>query len=449
MDLNYDNDYDNTKAENVNEEKNENSINLERINTNYEKLKQQVADAEKRYEQLKEKADKLKKPYYKCQYIYESVKETGDKEKIDLAKSKLDEVKKQIQEVKLEATKEKQSIERYKKSIDIKLDVVKNNPEMAKEIDKALLKRYERQQTKLTKEKSELVVQKVKLYSFQDLISKHPSVGNNLRGVLSGIQSLNEIDEKYEDNKYLDNGATRYKDYRIKVTLDMKRKDVNAKIEKNLQLLFDFCGKNGISQAEVASYITMIGENGFIERDGQIDLDYSFNKNINRLNDQIYKYDKRINDYSTLRESIQESIKESENNEKINAENNVKNNAKGKVENIVKNNAENRTNNAVIDIEDNQIKWWQFGKRFRNWWILRREGKQRQQLPSASIENQKDTEITINNTENNIKNDLNIDNFKYNIVRDAMEKQQKADFRYLEKMRKQDEKNQDIDEEER
>lgn len=410
-------------------------MNLEEINNSYGEVKQKIANAEKKYEELNAKIQKFKKPYYGWKFKLISAQEKEDEAGIKEAQGKLNDIKKKVGEIKAQANKQKEDIEKFKSQINEKIESIKKDPELQNQIDSALLRRYERQENKLTKEKAELVGKKVGLLSFKDMINEHPSVGNNFYGVFSSIQWLNDVEEKIEENKIEENGTIKWKDYSIFGELELQRQEANEKLQKNYDLLKDYCAKNNISEQDVKSYINMIGEN--IPRYGKIDLEDTFNKTIKKMDKQILSYDKRITDYNTLKNELRNSLGLSDNT----LEN------KTTDETLKDNESENVPENTS---SESKIKWWQFGTRFKNWWARRKLSRiEGLPAPSNATENVKEENENKGLAENKEDTRKSSENFRYEIVREAMESQQKDDFRFAKEVRKQNMENKDIDEEER
>ena len=376
-------------------------MDLEKMNTNYGKLKQRIENSEKKYEQLKQSAKKLKAPYYKQHYRLLIAQEEGNTEEINEAKQELEELKRQMKELRDRAIKEKEIIAKSKASIDNKLEKIKNNPETSKQIDKALSVRYERQVNKLTKEKTEIVGKKSGLLIFKDLISDHPSLGNNLKGILYSTRQIKELDDKIKENTYEENGVIKYKDIDAAKELQIQLAEANGKLQKNCELLFDYCDRKKINKEEIKSYINLLVDNGFVEKKGgEIDINATFDKNVKKLDRQINGYDKRINDYSLLI-----NIKQ----EKANEQN---------IPNV------------------NKIKWWQFGKRFKNWL----ENRKKNRLPESSVP-------TFEAQNSSSERENFNDSLKYDIVRDVMSTRQNEDLKNAKQIRKENEKTNDLDEE--
>lgn len=410
-------------------------MNLEEINNSYGEVKQKIANAEKKYEELNAKIQKFKKPYYGWKFKLISAQEKEDEAGIKEAQGKLNDIKKKVGEIKAQANKQKEDIEKFKSQINEKIESIKKDPELQNQIDSALLRRYERQENKLTKEKAELVGKKAGLLSFKDMINEHPSVGNNFYGVFSSIQWLNDVEEKIEENKIEENGTIKWKDYSIFGELELQRQEANEKLQKNYDLLKDYCAKNNISEQDVKSYINMIGEN--IPRYGKIDLEDTFNKTIKKMDKQILSYDKRITDYNTLKNELRNSLGLSDNT----LEN------KTTDETLKDNESENVPENTS---SESKIKWWQFGTRFKNWWARRKLSRiEGLPAPSNATENVKEENENKGLAENKEDTRKSSENFRYEIVREAMESQQKDDFRFAKEVRKQNMENKDIDEEER
>lgn len=371
-------------------------MNLEIVNNNYSILKQKIEKAEEELKKLAKDMEKLEESYNAKYTKLEVAKimknDTREKE----AEKELAEVEKEIMQFKSKMMKQKEIAEKAKTSIDIKIQRIKDDPEISEQIDKALAVRYEKKLNKLNKEKDELVTKKEGLVSFQELVTKHPTIGNNLKGIISSMKQIKDIDNQINENKVVVNGVTGYKDAGLVKSLNLKRVELKEKFGKNTELLFDYCDRKNINKENIKKYIDMIIGNSVVEKDGKINLNETFNKSINEMNKKIDKKDQSIEQYSMLVAIKQLDIDYS---------------------------------------EENKIQWWQLGKRFKNWINKIKRKRMPEQTISYQTKDAKEERKTFN------------ENLKYDIVRDAMESRSKEDFEFAEKVRQKNEKENNNDNE--
>ena len=379
-------------------------MDLEKVNNNYGKIKQKIEQWEKEYEKLNKEVERQKSEIYKQTGKLLIAKGEGNEKAIKDETEKLTELKKKMAGIKNKAKEQKEEIEESKATIEKKIQQIKNDPEISQQINKALQVRYQRQVNKLNKEKAEVVGKKAGLLNFKDLISYHPSLNNNLKGILCSTRDIKEIENKIEENKFVENGVVKFKDSSLDKQLRGQLVQANDKLQKNSQLLFDYCDKKKINKEEVKSYLDLLVDNGIVEKqNGEINIDATFDKNIKKLDKKIKSYDKRIQNYSLLVKNTQT--------------------------------IENAQNNINVD----QIKWWQFGKRFKNWIEMRK----RDRLPAPQ-----EQQSHVQNVMKEERKSFN-KNLKYDIVREAMNKQEKEDLRNAKEIRRQSREEEERKEDER
>lgn len=379
-------------------------MDLEKVNNNYGKIKQKIEQWEKEYEKLNKEVERQKSEIYKQTGKLLIAKGEGNEKAIKDETEKLTELKKKMAGIKNKAKEQKEEIEESKATIEKKIQQIKNDPEISQQINKALQVRYQRQVNKLNKEKAEVVGKKAGLLNFKDLISYHPSLNNNLKGILYSTRDIKEIENKIEENKFVENGVVKFKDSSLDKQLRGQLVQANDKLQKNSQLLFDYCDKKKINKEEVKSYLDLLVDNGIVEKqNGEINIDATFDKNIKKLDKKIKSYDKRIQNYSLLVKNTQT--------------------------------IENAQNNINVD----QIKWWQFGKRFKNWIEMRK----RDRLPAPQ-----EQQSHVQNVMKEERKSFN-KNLKYDIVREAMNKQEKEDLRNAKEIRRQSREEEERKEDER
>ncbi len=364
-------------------------MNLEEVSNNYKSLKSKVENCKKAYEKLNGLV-KNQKALIDIQYGKMLIaRGEGKEQEMNAAKEELEKLNKRMKEIEEKAKKLKESIEKSKTEMEDKLQTIKEDPEIGPQINKALRARYERQVDKLNKEKSEVVGKKAGLLIFKDLVADHPNLSNNLKEILYSARDIKEINNKIEENQYVENGVLKFKDANVQQQLQQQLTQADDKLRKNSQLLFDYCDKKQINKEEVKNYISLLVDNGMVEKQsGEINIEATFNKNTVKLDKEINRYDKRISEYSLLIEN-QKSLGNTQNGDKI--------------------------------------KWWQFGKKFKNWMEIRKRKKLPQQ--SAQTTQSKKEEKEERKSFNK--------NLKYDIVREAMDQQQKEDLRNAKQLRNQ------------
>ena len=369
-------------------------MNLEEVNTNYKKLKEKLKYAEEELEKLSKEKDKYRELYDSKYTKLEVAKMMGNDSRTKEAEKELADVEKEIMQFKYKMMKQREIAERAKTSIDLKIERIKNDPEISEQIDKALAVRYERKLNKLNKEKDKLARDKEGLVFFKDLVTIHPTIGNNLKGIISNFLKIKDIDNQIKENSYIKNGVVRYHDMYLEATLELNRTKLIEKVGKNADLLWAYCDKKNINKEEIKRYMEMLVGNGVVKEEGNIDLNGTFNRSINKINNEIDRHDERIEQYSILVGNKQQDIDYS---------------------------------------EQNKIKWWQFGKRFKNWINQIKRKRMPEQTISYQTKDAKEERKTFN------------ENLKYDIVREVMESKSKEDLKYAEEVRLQNQKENDND----
>lgn len=343
-------------------------MDLEKTNKEYLDLKQEIENV-KQYIELK---DKEKETLSEDKIIQTSIKivaeRAGDNDKADSAKEEIERIDIQLEALKRELEEKKNELNEFNKTLYSKVKDVMKDPEMKQAMNEALAKRYDRQIKKYNKEKEIAVLEKdskeseKKRYeALRNLINKHPALEKNLNGILSAKATIKKLNDELATLDYQKDAT------RIAEITGKEMKEALDKLDKNKEPLMNYINKNKIN----VKYedIEKMADSG-LGLDETID---ELGKDIKGYNKKIKGYDKNIHNYTVALENI-----------------------KGELGEPVKSTTENKTPSTT----ENKPKWYQFGKRFKNWVEQKRQPK----LPEPSPK----------------KGDNIRDALKYDIVRDLV-----------------------------
>jgi len=390
----------------------------------------------------------------------------GAEKKLQLAKQQLRQYEQLLETRKIE-------LEYIQGQIDSKLDELKKDPEMKKHIDDVLTLKYERKILSLNNQKEDeiknskeakkiedLEGQKVTISKIQQLIEEHPSVANNIKGIIAGAIGLNNkenntIDitnadmvkkydeyknklEQYEQNlkdaqegkktSYVFTPSEAEEARKFVELFENSKKDsqidYQSKIEKNEILLEIATGKSKIeiTAQEIIDQLNKIRLKPNVEIDTNMILseymsflDMRIEKVNTELNDKIDAINKNIKRNEIALENVSRGVvkgnqpaQKQQNNRKTNSnheKSRFKFNTKG-------------YNKQEYDKEkkDRGIGFFNFIKKYK----LRQELMNRPELPESGI---KEIESTHRKTLSNEKNPYK-DGLKYEVVQEYIKQEQ-------------------------
>lgn len=353
-------------------------MNLEQINTEYTQLKSSLTQFAEDIKVLEQKVNDLADD----KDIYVGKVKEGKRNGLDVSpiEEHLEAINKNLNEAKNNLLQKKDELEQIKIKINVKMAEIQNNPEMLKHLQQIMTKRYNRKLAKLKQEKEEVIGNKDRLLSLKQLVTDHPTLGNNLKGIFSAKDAIKSLEETL-------NSLSPDEDNRGILT-DIQ--EMREKLATNKQSLMDYIQKNNLNITE-KDIDSLTSHSPVINGKGELDLDTTINKDISKLNRQIKGYEKSINHCTIAPKVLAHSVKPTNAPQPSTIEQPP----------------------SKPEPPEQKTKWYQFIQRFKNWKEKRAENKKPKTLPSGQPQ-------TLNNNNQSQNNSLFKDSLKYDIVNDAL-----------------------------
>ena len=306
-------------------------MNLENENKEYLKLQKDIEDAKKYIEAKKKDLDILlddrtihNAELIKARRAKDSALEATEKKEVE----KLD---KAIEALKTELEEKRKELTGFEISLNMKIQMVMEDPEMKDEISKALKERYDRKRKKEERKAEKIII-------LMELIDKHPSLENNLTGILVAKDEIRKLEKELNE---LDPKSPDYLTRKTEIETKLLPAAGN-KLKTNKNLLMAYMQKNKIDIKE--EDLDEIAERRAKRDDhGRIDAKLTLERDLANTEKNIRRYEHMVD----------------------------------------KNNIELENNNPVNNgpaFPAEKPKWYQFGKRFKNWL----ENRKQQALPASN-----------------------------------------------------------------
>lgn len=352
--------------------------------------------------------------------------EQDKREKIEEVDKKILQKTEEIRQIRRKLLERKQSIKQIKEEIDAKMAEIKENPEMRKHLNTVLKKRYERELPKVKKEKEKLIEEKDqvekkqkkliekndKVEKIKQLTTNHPTLANNLKGMISAYKTAESLTTELEELKSTTENGFEYTDpERAKKIINELLPAAEKKMKTNKDQFMKYINKNklGITEQDVDELV----KKGIINEKGEVDLEKTFVKTTKELNEQIngskqsiIKLNRRIKE---LNESIEDYTFAID--------------GKGTIETAKPRRGQQKNRGQM---NEEKPKWFQLIKRFRAW----RDRRNQPELPEGGQE-------TPSEEEKKTKSPVDefADSLQYNIVKDVVEQTQKEELEEARKAR--------------
>ena len=199
----------------------------------YKKIYQKTQRLQATVKNLEQQLKILKREWQDAKLKETRAKEDGDvvteKEAQAEAATKI----KEIEEAQAKLNLIREVITKNKNKVDGYIQELKKDPEFEEHVNDILEKRYNRQLAKAIKEQNQV-------NTILDLCQKHPTLSNNLKGMISAQEELDKLNKEIET---LDAEKDKDKLDEIKGKIDA----AFGKKNKNMDLFMDFCTKNNLN----------------------------------------------------------------------------------------------------------------------------------------------------------------------------------------------------------
>lgn len=368
---------------------------LEDVNKKYVQLKADLQKANTEVMTLEKNVSDLAedKMLYEADKIL--AKRSGNIAAEQIADRELARVVSELQKAKKDAEEKKSEILQTKQDIERVISAIKENPMMKQHLNEVLKKRYERQIKKVEKEKEDLKNKKEKISKIQELTEHHPSLSNNLKGILGATKEIKDLEKELKELTIQKaGGLVTYTNPVRANTIRMKLlPEAKNKVETNKNLIMSYIQKNNLDIKE--EDIMEFADRGCVQRQtkggaNEVDLEASFKRYNKSLERQIKGRDKSITDHTRAMQQKDEEIE-----------------------------------TATREGEDTP-KRWQIFKRFRNWLNRRRQPA----IPEHTTPNNND------NSRDIYSNNVFRDSLKYEVVREAADKMKEQELKSAKQSRK-------------
>ena len=391
----------------------------------------------KEQERSKSKLEGLEIQLQQCN-LYIQAQEVGLKKPglSDDEKSKIEAEIEKLKESAKDINAQAEQIKRIPDALNMMIDEMAQNPQMKKAINKHLTRGY----NKKLKEAEE---QKAKVTTLQNLIKAHPSIGSNIKGMLSAIERLKKLKAHLET-------LDPEKDQDIFETTNAAIIEVQNKFNRSRESVEQFLSKNDVG-LDISDIDEITSHGCRLKGNNEVDVEKT-------LNAQLNEFDKKIAYYNyALAKTTHEQTQNAELGKTTPAFNFIKGNQlKGRKQEQVP--EQGQTQNAELgettpafdvihgnrlqgkkhtqtsnpnNLPADDIKWWQFGKRFRRWNENRKaraanKGKDMSGLDKmGNIPTEPETQQPENQQPETQQYRIKENIFDYDIVNDYVERQER------------------------
>ncbi len=273
---------------------------LKGLNKGYANAKKIIADKTKEYNKLSKQLEILMANLEAAQAVKKAAKLENDNATVIAEDGVIKIVQQQIAALRRPLEELKETIAQEQYNIDSRVNDLRANPEVQKQIDEVLAKKYKEALTKKKEGVTKLTERKARIEEIKKVIKEDPLVERALGGIL-------EIQSEIKDlNKQLEAISSKDKDGKITYTDDAKADDLNRKIEaaeeKNTaekDVFIKSVATKGL-KIEGKDIDELISGKIARDKDGNVLVDKTLSNEEKMIDRQAKKDNKAISDYESM-----------------------------------------------------------------------------------------------------------------------------------------------------
>lgn len=342
-------------------------------------------------------------------------KEDNDKEGEKEAKLAKEAAQKKVEQIKTKIEKLQGKLQESHDKVDSYINELKKDPEFENHLNSILEKRYNRKLKAATQEKAQVE-------NIIALCKAHPTLSNNLKGMIRAQEGLEKLKEELEP---LDIEKDEVKIEKISEEI----RAMVTKKENNSNLFIAYCEKNNVNVSK-EFLEKLVEEKGFArDKQGNIKLESTLN-NISK------GYTKQIKSYQKAIEKVP--------NAKAFADNRVvKEEIQTPLSVISRGDLEKE---ETSELPVPKFKWYEFRKRFNAWRERKAVEKQDKKVEEESKNEAAETTVLPIEEVKQKASDKFREAYKYDIVKDYVDAQEKNIYKEASKEVRKEKSNEDSQE---
>ena len=358
-----------------------------------QRLSQNVKDLEQQLKMLKREWEDAKIKQIRA-------KEDGDASLEKEAQTEIEAKVEETKKIQAKLDKIKEVIEKNKSKVDGYIEELKKEPGFEEHVNSILEKRYNRQLAKALKEEQQV-------NTILDLCQKHPTLANNLRGMVRAQEELDKLDKEIQS---LD--AEKDKDRLDEI--QSKIEELVGKKNSNMDMFMAYCAKKDVN-VDREFLDRLISEKGFAhDKQGNINVEKTL-KNMSK------GYKKRVLAYQVAIGRIPNARMSARNEETLGDPEVAETQPTTKLERLTSDPM--KENDPTAQPPAPKFKWYEFRKRF-NAWRERKKAEKQAQTKQEEQEQDTETSSTSTSTSEKFRN-----SYKYDVVKDYVDKREEEIYK--------------------
>ena len=373
----------------------------EQLDQNYNKDKkayQKTQRLSQNVKDLEQQLKMLKREWEDARIKQIRAKEDGDASLEKEAQAEIETKVEEAKKVQARLDTIKEVIEKNKSKVDGYIEELKKEPGFEEHVNSILEKRYNRQLAKALKEEQQV-------NTILDLCQKHPTLANNLRGMVRAQEELDKLNKEIEP---LDPEKDKDKLDEIQSKID----ELVGKKNSNMDMFMSYCVKKDVD-IDREFLENLISEKGFAhDKQGNINVEKT-------LKNMAKGYKKRVLAYQVAIGRTPNARMSARNEETLGDPEVAETQPTTKLERLTSDPMKEQKPEPPAPT----FKWYELRKRFK-YWMEKRKAEKQAQTKQEEQEQDTETSSTSTSTSEKFRN-----SYKYDVVRDYVDKKEEEIFK--------------------
>lgn len=345
----------------------------ETLKQEYEKFKEALDITINEVKALEDRHSYLEDERIIAQASIITAKRNKNEDEKNKAEDYLNTIDSQLAGIKEDLFNKKERVEVLKVRINMRVEALKENPQVAEELNTEMSNGYEARLDELRDEEEHLIEEKDRMENLKELTEKDPVIANSLNEIILKTATLNKIKKDLEKIGFMEEGSGIYSDQEKAGPLVKAGSKIHLEIKDIKAKLMEYAKQNNIDLTE--KDIENLTNRMFVQDEkGKVDLNTTVDMNIPNVNRRIMSCE---NDINTNLEGMRDLAREQRQNEQ-NASRQPSTVYQYREQPSVEPQRTTTFRQAQpyeqsLVVTGNEPKWYQFIQRFKNWRMARNE----------------------------------------------------------------------------
>ncbi len=261
-------------------------MDIQTMKREYSKFKEALEKTVNKVNELENKHSYLEDERIIAKASIITAKRNKDENAKNNAEEYLKKIDAELEQIKDDLFYEKEKVEILKVRVNMRIDAMKENPQVAQELNSEMSKVHEERLEELDKEEEELFDKKDRMEEFKKLANGNPEMADSLRKVIITTATLKDLEKDLQGLKVQIEGGAMYKDPDKANAIMQLISQAKEEISNNKAKLMEYIKENNLSITE--KDIDALADMAFVQDEkGKVDVENTVDMATPSINREI------------------------------------------------------------------------------------------------------------------------------------------------------------------